>query len=72
MGKMKVSGIIGWVLSILVLIALVSVGSLALFDINILLEWIAFNNVMAYKILAGTISVLGIIGLIALLIDTFK
>jgi len=63
--------IFGWILSILVLLALVSVGTTAWLDFNII-EWLSFGMVWLYKTLATIVAVFGIIGLFSLIIGTFK
>lgn len=72
MGKkkgMKMFGIFGWVLSIFILLALISIGTMAFFDYNLLLA-IAFNNDIGYKIIAGVVSIFGLFALVSLLISS--
>lgn len=60
-----------WILSLFVLLALVSIGTIAWFDFNII-EWLSFEIVWLYKTLATIVGVLGLIGLGSLLIKSIK
>ena len=61
--------IINFLLSLVILLALIDVAVVRLFDFN-LLNFIAFGNVIVELVLAVIVGVLGLIGLIALLIQT--
>jgi len=60
-----------WVLSLLVLLAIISIGTIAWFDFNII-QWLSFSVGWLYKTLATIVGVLGLIGLIRLIWLTFK
>jgi len=60
-----------WILSLLVLLALISIGTIAWFDFNIV-EWLSFGVVWLYKILATIVAVFGLVGLFSLIVKLLK
>ena len=71
MAKKRSMKAINFVLTLIVLLALVGYAGSILFGFDVLMA-IAFNNVLAHKILVGIAGVVGVIGVIGLLMQTFK
>ncbi len=55
-----------WLLSIVIFLALINYGTLAVWNFD-LLGWITFGSLIAVRILYGVVTIVGLLGLISLI-----
>lgn len=71
MGNKKTLGVVGWILSVVVFLALINWGTLAWFDFD-LIDKLTFDIAWLAKTVYTIVAVLGVVGLINLIMKTFK